>query len=82
LRFLKSDVIKEFPDLENDEEWRKKGIERLKEHFKNIETEKQKAFYVKNELTKFGNELIFVQRAGHRQKKKIEQAYFEVQKNL
>lgn len=75
LQILKSDVVKQFPDLVNDEEWRKKSIERLKEHIKNIPTEREKAIYVRNELVKYGNELKFCVRNGFRPKKTIEENY-------
>lgn len=66
LRIDRSGVIKEFPDLENDDEWRKKAIERLKEHMRKIETEKEKLDYVKSELEKFGWVALFKQQAGFR----------------
>jgi len=66
LRIDRSGVIKEFPDLENDDEWRKKAIERLKEHMRKMETEKEKLDYVKSELEKFGWVALFKQQAGFR----------------
>ena len=62
-------VLKEHPDLEGDDEWRKKAINRLKEHFKKMEKEKEKADYIIRELTKFGYEGLMIQRAGHRPEK-------------
>jgi len=69
MKLSKSGVIKEHPDLENDTEWRKKAIERLKEHMKKFKTEENKLDYVKDELVKFGYEPLIKQRAGHRPKK-------------
>lgn len=66
IRFSKGGVIKEFPDLENDEDWRKKAIERLREHIKKMETEKEKIDYVKDELIKFGWTELYFQKKGHR----------------
>lgn len=69
LKINKSGVLKEHPDLKDDEEWRKKAIARLKEHVRKMETEEQKIDYVKDELVKFGWEAKHKQRAGHRPKK-------------
>ena len=65
----KSGVIREFPDLENNEEWRKIAIERLKTHIKNMKTEMDAMNYVKDELTKQGYTALFMQRAGFRPEK-------------
>jgi len=69
IKLDKSGVIKEFPDLKDDEEWRKKSIERLKEHMKKYETEQEKLDYVKLELIKFGWKPLYSQIAGFRPKK-------------
>ncbi len=69
LRFSKVGVLKEFPDLKDNPDWKIKAINRLKEHMKNKKTEMEKMLYVKEELNKFGYECLFYQRAGHRQKK-------------
>ena len=69
IRLSKSGVIKEHPDLKDDEDWRKKAIERLKEHMKKYETEQEKLNYVKLELEKFGWISLYKQRAGFRQEK-------------
>lgn len=69
LRLNKSGVLKEFPDLENNEEWRKIAIERLKEHMKTFSSENDKLDYVKDELKKFGWDAQFKQRAGFRPEK-------------
>ena len=69
LRLSKSGSIKEFPDLKDDDEWKKKTIQRLKENMKKYETEMEKMNYVKDELIKQGYEPLFYQRAGFRPKK-------------
>ena len=69
LRFDKEGVIREFPDLKDDEEWKKKAIERLKEHIKQMKTEKETLDYVKDELVKFGNKALFYRQKGFRPKK-------------
>ena len=69
IRFSKPGVIKEFPDLKDDEDWKRKAIDRLKEHMKKKETEWNKMIYIKEELNKFGYESLHYQKAGHRPKK-------------
>jgi len=69
LKISKSGVIKEFPELENNEEWRKIAIERFKEKIKGFNNELEKTMYIKEELSKFGYEPKFFQRAGFRPEK-------------
>lgn len=66
LKLNHSGVIEEHPDLKDDDNWRKKAIERLKNHIQNIQTEMEKIKYVKEELTKFGYEALYYQRNGFR----------------
>ncbi len=68
LKLSKAGVIKEHPDLEGDDEWKKKAIERLKKHIKKFKTEMQKINYIKDELSKHGYRPLFFQRAGFRPK--------------
>ena len=69
LRLSKSGSLKEFPDLKNDDEWKKKTIKRLKEKMKSFNMETEKMEYVKGELEKFGYKSLFYQRGGFRPKK-------------
>lgn len=69
LKLDKAGVIREHPDLKNDDEWKKKAIERLKIYIKKFKTEIQKINYIKDELEKFGYTPMYFQRAGHRPKK-------------
>ncbi len=69
LRLSKAGVLKEFPDLKDNNEWKKISIERLKKKVKEFKTEKERLIYVKGELIKFGYEPLFFQRAGHRPQK-------------
>lgn len=62
----KQGVTTEFPDLENDEEWRLKAIIRLKSHIKKMKSEDQVINYVIKELKKVGYEPLIKQRAGFR----------------
>jgi len=69
LRLDKSGVLKEFPDLENDPEWKRKTIERFKEHIKKFPSEMKKINYVKDELKKHGYEPLYYMPKGWRPKK-------------
>ena len=69
LRMSKAGVLKEFPDLKHEIDWRKIAIERLKTHMKTIETEMKKMNYIKGELIKFGYEPLHYQKSGFRTRK-------------
>lgn len=69
LKLSKAGVIKEHPDLEGDDEWKKKAIERFKDYAKKFNTEDDKLNYIKYELTKHGYEPKFKQKAGWRPQK-------------
>lgn len=69
LRFSKAGVLKEFPDLKDDADWKLKSIKRLKAYIKSLKTEKEKMFYVKDELTKFGYSALSWQKKGFRLQK-------------
>jgi hypothetical protein len=66
LRLSKAGVLKEFPDLKDDRDWRLKAIQRFKEKIKTIPTEDKTIEYVKEELIKFGWTPLIKQRAGWR----------------
>lgn len=69
LKLNKNGAIKEFPDLENDNNWEKKTIERFMEKIKNMKTEKERAKYIIDDLTKFGYVAKYMQRGGFRPEK-------------
>jgi hypothetical protein len=69
LRLSKSGSIKEFPDLKDDDDWKRKTIERLKDKMKEYNTEMEKINYVKDELIKQGYEPLYFQRVGFRPQK-------------
>lgn len=69
IRLSKAGVLKEFPDLKDDYDWKKKTIERFKEHIRTLKTEMEKVNYVKDELVKHGYTPLYYQRAGFREKK-------------
>ncbi|MFP4457157.1 MAG: hypothetical protein ACLFPS_05800 [Clostridia bacterium] len=66
LKLDKAGVIKEFPDLKENKEWRKIAIKRFKTKMKGLKTEKEQAEYVLKDLTKFGWQPISMQKQGHR----------------
>lgn len=68
LKLSKTGVIKEHPDLKDDNEWKKKSIDRLKEHIKKLKTEDKKINYIKDELSKHGYTPMFKQKGGFRPK--------------
>ncbi len=69
LRLSKAGCIKEFPDLENNPEWKKETVNRFKEKMKTYRNEMEKMEYIKNELIKQGYRALFYQRGGHRPQK-------------
>lgn len=66
LRINRAGVLKEFPDLEHDDEWRKKAIDRLKLHISRIESEHGRIDYIISELVKHGYRPLFRQKNGWR----------------
>jgi len=54
LKIDKKGVIKEFPDLKGNPEWRIEAIKRFKEKIRQMKTERNKADYIISDLKKFG----------------------------
>ena len=69
LRLDKYGVVKEFPDLKDNMEWKKIAIERFKEKIKSIPTERGKINYIIEDLKKFGYKAKFLQQSGMRVQK-------------
>lgn len=69
INYNKGGVIKEFPDLENNNDWRLKAIERLKDHIKQFDKEEDKLNYIITDLEKHGYKCHYTQRSGFRPKK-------------
>jgi hypothetical protein len=69
IKLSKMGCIKEFPDLENDDDWKLKTINRFKEKIKSLNTEMEKVNYVKGELEKQGYQPMLLQRGGFRPQK-------------
>lgn len=66
LKLDKEGVVKEFPELKNNKEWRKIAIEKFREKIKNMKTEKERAQYIIDDLTKFGYIPMYLQKDGFR----------------
>lgn len=64
--FSKAGVIKEFPDLEGDEAWKAKALERLKSKLKSFKNEKACSDYILEEFKKMGYIPLYRQRSGFR----------------
>ena len=54
LKLSKSGVIKEFPDLSDNNDWRIEAIKRFKEKIRSLEGEEKVCEYVISDLRKFG----------------------------
>jgi len=59
-------VVKEFPDLENREDWKKEVVLRFKDHIKNLNSEEEICEYIIEELEKQGYKGKTKMRKGHR----------------
>lgn len=66
LNLDKKGVIKEFPDLKENKEWKKIAIERFKEKIKNMKTEQERIKYIIEDLTKCGYIPLYLQKKGYR----------------
>ena len=66
LRLDKSGVIKEFPDLEDKDNWREEAVKRFKDKLKELNTEDERVKYVVEDLKKYGYVLMYKQKQGHR----------------
>lgn len=67
IKLNKSGVIKEFPDLEDKEDWQKQARDRFKEKIRKMETEQEKIKYIIEDLSKWGYKPLYIQKQGHRQ---------------
>ena len=69
LKLNKVGVIKEFPDLKDNEDWQNIARERFKEKIKSMKTEMERANYIIDDLKKYGYEPKYRQRQGFRPEK-------------
>ena len=54
IRLDRTGVIKEFPELKDDPNWKVEAIKRFKEKLKSLQTEEAIADYIISDLRKFG----------------------------
>ena len=59
-------VIKEFPDLKDNENWKAEAIKRFKEKISNLKTEQERANYIIEDLKEHGYKLERIQKEGWR----------------
>ena len=69
LKLNKVGVIKEFPDLKDNEDWQNIARERFKEKIKSMKTEMERANYIIADLQKYGYVPKYRQRKGFRVEK-------------
>ena len=66
MNISKEGVIKEFPDLKDNPEWRGEAIKRFKEHIRKLDGEDNVANYIIDELKKYGYIPKFKHKGGWR----------------
>ena len=66
LKLSHEGVIREFPNLKDDVNWKSKAIQRFKDHIKSLRTEEDKASYIINDLKKSGYTARYKQKIGFR----------------
>ena len=69
LNLDKKGVIKEFPDLKDDLQWRPKAVIRFKQKISDLRTEDERMKYIIDDLKKFGYVPVHYQKTGHRPQK-------------
>jgi hypothetical protein len=69
LGFSHQGVIKEFPDLKDDKDWKQKAIQRFVEKIKTLETEEKRMDFMIKEMKEMGYTPLFKQRFGFRTEK-------------
>ena len=66
LKLSKEGVIKEFPELKDNPEWKAEAIKRFKEHIMSMKTEDERVEYIIKDLKSHGYIPKFKQRHGFR----------------
>lgn len=66
LRLDYQGCCREYPDLETRSDWREETIKRFKEKIKGLQTEREVANYLMEDLKPFGYVPELIQRDGHR----------------
>jgi len=69
LKLDKIGVIKEFPDLKDNKDWRMEAIKRFKEKIKEMDTETERVKYIVEDLSNFGYKPLYIQKKGFRPRK-------------
>lgn len=66
LKLDKSGVLKEHPDLRDQEDWQQQARDRFKEKVKEMKNEDERIKYVIEDLGKFGYKPMYLQKQGFR----------------
>jgi len=66
LKLSHEGVIKEFPDLRDDANWKNKAIHRFKDHIKSLKTEEERVNYIIDDLERHGYTAKYKQKRGFR----------------
>lgn len=66
LKLDKAGCLREHPDLKDRDDWREESIKRLKEKLKKMETEKERAKYIIEDLVKYGYKPYMMRKEGYR----------------
>jgi hypothetical protein len=66
LKFSKAGILKEYPDLKDNEQWQQIAIERFRDKIKQMDTEKTIMDYVIEDLKKHGYTPLKKMEMGHR----------------
>ena len=69
IKLNKVGVLKEFPDLKDNEDWQNIARQRFKDKIKQMKTEREQADYVISDLQKYGYVWLYKQREGFRPEK-------------
>lgn len=69
LNLNKQGVIKEYPDLKDDTEWKQKAIQRFTNKVKSFKTENERADWIVEEMKQMGYTGLYKQREGFRVQK-------------
>ena len=69
IKLSREGAIKEFPDLEDNEDWRREALKRFNDKIKLIDSEIEVVNYIKEDLQKYGYKPIAIQREGFRVQK-------------
>jgi N-acetyl-anhydromuramyl-L-alanine amidase AmpD len=66
LRLNKEGVVKEFPDLKDNDNWKEEAVKRFKDKIKSLKNEDERCNYIIEDLKKHGYQAKIKQKAGFR----------------